>query len=83
MVSAEAVGDLKLYFGNRYIILKNVLYVPQMKRNLISISCILEHMYKISFEINEAFNFYKGIKVCSATFENSLYKLRPTRANLS
>ncbi|KAA0056663.1 gag/pol protein [Cucumis melo var. makuwa] len=26
MVSAEAVGDLKLYFGNRYVILKNVLY---------------------------------------------------------
>ena len=81
MVSAEAVGDLKLYFGNRYIILKNVLYVPQMKRNLISISCILEQMYKISFEINEAFIFYKGIQICSDIHENNLYKLRPTQAN--
>ncbi|TYK03735.1 gag/pol protein [Cucumis melo var. makuwa] len=36
MVSAKAVGDLKLFFNDRYIILKNVLYAPQMKRNLIS-----------------------------------------------
>jgi len=52
MVSAKAVGDLKLFFNDRYIMLKNVLYAPQMKRNLISISCMLEHMYRISFEIN-------------------------------
>ena len=81
MVLAEAMGDLKLYFGNRYIILKNVWYVPQTKRNLISISCILERMYIISFEINEAFIFYKGIQVCSAIHENNLYKLRLTKAN--
>ncbi|TYK09668.1 gag/pol protein [Cucumis melo var. makuwa] len=39
MVSAKAVGDLKLFFNDRYIILKNVLYAPQIKRNLMSISC--------------------------------------------
>ncbi|KAA0046206.1 gag/pol protein [Cucumis melo var. makuwa] len=38
MDSAKAVGALKLFFNDRYIILKNVLYAPQMKRNLISIS---------------------------------------------
>ncbi|KAL0546565.1 hypothetical protein IC582_016476 [Cucumis melo] len=81
MVSAKAVGDLKLFFNDRYIVLKNVLYAPQMKRNLISISCMLEHMYRISFEINEAFIFRKGIHICSAILENNLYKLRPTRAN--
>ncbi|KAA0026279.1 gag/pol protein [Cucumis melo var. makuwa] len=32
MVSAKAVGDLKLFFNDRYIILKNVLYAPQIKR---------------------------------------------------
>ena len=52
-----------------------------MKRNLISISCILEQMYRISFEINEAFIFYKGIQVFYVIHENNLYKLRPTRAN--
>ncbi|KAL0559430.1 hypothetical protein IC582_004040 [Cucumis melo] len=81
MVSAKAVGDLKLFFNDRYIMLKNVLYAPQMKRSLISISCMLEHMYRISFEINEAFIFRKSIHVCSAILENNLYKLRPTWAN--
>ncbi|KAA0054880.1 gag/pol protein [Cucumis melo var. makuwa] len=38
MVSAKVVGDLKLFFNDRYILLKDVLYAPQMKRKLISIS---------------------------------------------
>ncbi|KAL0533177.1 hypothetical protein IC582_030392 [Cucumis melo] len=81
MVSAKAVGDLKLFFNGRYIILKNVLYAPLMKRNLLYISCLLEHMYKISFNINEAFILRKCIHICSAILENNLYKLRPTREN--
>ncbi|TYK04622.1 gag/pol protein [Cucumis melo var. makuwa] len=36
MVSAEAVGDLKLYFGNRYVILKNVLIGRLVKSGLLS-----------------------------------------------
>ena len=39
-------------------------------------------MYRISFEINEAFIFRKGIHVCSAILEDNLYKLRPTQANI-
>ena len=35
MVSTDVVGDLKLYFEDKYIIVKNVLYVAQMRRNLI------------------------------------------------
>ena len=38
-------------------------------------------MYRISFEINEVFVFYKGIQVCYAILEDNLYKLRPTRTN--
>ncbi|TYK08036.1 gag/pol protein [Cucumis melo var. makuwa] len=34
MVSAKAVGDLKLYFGNRYIILKNILIGRLVKSGL-------------------------------------------------
>ena len=54
-----------------------------MRRNLISISCIVEQMYKISFKINEAFIFYKGIQVCSVIHKNNLYKLRPTKGNFA
>ena len=81
VVLAKAVGDLKLFFKDKYLLLTNVLYIPQMKRNLISISCILEHMYKIPFDINEALIFDIGIQICFAILENNLYTLRLTRAN--
>ena len=83
MVLAEAVRDLKLYFEDRYVILKNILYVPQMRRNLIYILCILEQIHKISFKINEAFIFYKGNQICSVILVNNLYKLDQSEQILS
>ncbi|TYK08480.1 gag/pol protein [Cucumis melo var. makuwa] len=86
MVSAKAVGDLKLFFNDRYIIFKNVLYAPQMKRNLISISCMLEQMYRISFEINEAFIFRKAKtqnKRQKVSFNAFLWHLRLGHINLN
>ena len=47
-----------------------------MKRNLISISCLLEQLYKVSFEINEVFIYKRGILTCSAKLENNLYMLK-------
>ena len=49
-----------------------------MKRNLISISCLLEQLYKVSFEINEVFIRKRGIHICSAKLENNLYMLKPS-----
>ena len=72
VVSVEPVRDLKMFLEDRYLLLKNILYVPQIKRNLTSIPCILEHMYEISFEINETFIFSKGIQICSTILENNL-----------
>lgn len=34
VVSAEAVGEMQLCFRDRYILLKHVLYVPRMKKEL-------------------------------------------------
>ena len=79
MVLAKEIGDLNLFLEDRYIILTNVLYIPSMKRNLISISCILEQEYRISFEITEAFIFFKDIQVCFTILENDLYKLTNQR----
>ena len=78
VVSARSVGNLKLFFGDRFIILDNVLFVPGMKRNLISISCLLEQLYKVSFEINEVFICKRDIHICSAKLENNLYMLKPS-----
>ena len=32
VVSARSVGNLKLFFGDRFIILDNVLFVPEVKK---------------------------------------------------
>ena len=53
------------------------------KKKLISISCILEQMYRLYFEINEAFIFYKDTLVCFAMLEDNLYKLKPTKENFA
>ena len=85
VVSARSVGNLKFFFGDSFIILDNVLFVLEMKKNLILISCLLEQLYKVSFEINEVFIFKKGIHICSAKLENNLYMLksRETKAILN
>ena len=72
-----------MFFGDRFIILDNVLFVLGMKRNLISISCLLEQLYKISFEINEVFIFKRGIHICSAKLENNMLKPSETKAILN
>ena len=85
VVSVRSVGNLKLFFGDRFIILDNVLFVPRIKRNLISISCLLEQLYRVYFEINELFICKRGIHICSAKLENNLYmlKLSETKAILN
>ena len=37
-VSAEAVGEACLTFGNKFLLLDNVYFIPNISRNLISIS---------------------------------------------
>ena len=47
---------------------------------MISISCLLEHLYKVYFDIHEAFISKRDIHIYSANLENNLYKLKPTKA---
>ena len=37
-VSAEAVGEVRLQFGNKFLLLDNVYFIPNISRNLISVS---------------------------------------------
>ena len=41
-VSAEAVGEVRLKFGNKYLLLDNVYFIPNISRNLISVSQLYE-----------------------------------------
>ena len=48
-VAAKTVGEVSLYFGHKVLVLKDCLYVPQIRRNLIFVSC---NGYSASFNEN-------------------------------
>ena len=50
LLLAEAVGEVHLYFDEfRMIILRDCFYVPNFKRNFISIACLFKDSYYVSF----------------------------------
>jgi transposase InsO family protein len=75
LVSASAVGDIRVYLDSRrHLDLIDVYYVPQFKRNLISVSCLNKFGYSVTF--NKVFIISKNDKIiCQGTLENGLYFL--------
>ena len=52
-VSAEAVGEVRLQFGNKFLLLDNVYFIPNISRNLISVSELYKQSFSINFNYNE------------------------------
>ena len=75
LVSANAVEDIRVYLDSRrHLDLIDVYYVPQFKRNLISVSCLNKFGYSVTF--NKVFIISKNDKIiCQGTLENGLYFL--------
>ena len=47
------MGEVSLHFGGRkLLVLKDCLHVPKIRRNLISISCLVCNGYSASFNEN-------------------------------
>ena len=76
-VAVVAVGDYYLNFGrDKYLLLKDCLYVPSIRRNLISVSSLVKDGYSILF------NDYVIIKLnkrflCFGTSMDNLYIINP------
>ena len=50
LVSASAVGDISVNLdASRHLDLIDIYYVPQFKRNLISVSCLNKFEYSVTF----------------------------------
>jgi hypothetical protein len=50
-IKAEAIGELPLELNNGFILrLHNILYVPSLSRNLISVSCLDDDGYDCQFD---------------------------------
>ena len=78
VVSARAVGVIRLRFNNNnFILLNNVFFIPGFTRNLISVSKLLEQLYSVSFDNKSVIIAKNGLNICSGINENNLYVLRP------
>ena len=78
IVSAKAVGEARLSFRNKFLILNNVYFILGFKKNLIFVSKLHEQMFGISFNDNEIIISRNGLDICHAKLDNGLYVLRPT-----
>ena len=76
IVGASAVGDVQLSFGLNSLVLKDCLYVPSMRRNLISVSKLRTSGYRVKFYDNVVIKFGKHF-ICSGTLFNDLYFVAP------
>ena len=77
IVATKAVGEVRLSFNNNcFIALNNVYFIPGFKRNLISVSKLLEFNYSVSFYNKFVIIYRNGLNICLGMQENDLYVLR-------
>ena len=76
VVSARAMGVVRLHFGSCFIILNNVFLILGFTQNLISVSKLLEQLYSVSFNNKFVIIAKNGLNICSGLKENNLYVLR-------
>ena len=59
-VSAVAVGELQLSFDkDKILVLKDCYYVPSIRRNLISVSCLVHFGYYVHFNDSVVIKYNK------------------------
>ena len=72
-VSAVAVGDISISFSrDRILVLKDSLYVPSIRRNLISVSRLVDNGYSVYFSNSVVIKLNKRF-ICSGTLVDGLY----------
>ena len=81
-VATVAVGDYYLNFGReRYLLLKDCLYVPSIRRNLISVSSLVKDGYSILFNDSVIIKLNKRF-ICSSTLMDNVYIINPVSPSL-
>ena len=77
-ISARAVGEARLQFTtNKFLILRDVYFIPGFKRNLIYVSRLNEQLFNVSFD-NEGVSISKnGLNICYGYLDNGLYFIKP------
>ena len=77
-VAAVAVGVVTLHFeGGKFLVLDDCLYVPRVRRNLISVFCLSCNGYSSVFNKNLVFFKYDDDIICRGMLQDNLYLLEP------
>ena len=71
-VSAEAVGEVRLQFGNKFLLLDNVYFIPNISINLISVFELYKQSFSIVFNYNEILILRNGVQIFCDKLENRL-----------
>ena len=71
------MGDVSLLFGgHKVLILRDCLYIPNIRRNLISVSCLACNRYSASFN-KKSVSIINGVDICSEMLIDNLYLIEP------
>ena len=77
LISVKAIGPFVLFFeNNRTLCLEYCLFVPDFKRDLVSVSCLVEHGLTLQFNSSVLIRS-KSFFICSSDLMNNLYFLSP------
>ena len=76
-----AFGVFNLYFDSRVLILEDYLYVPNVRRNLISTTYLGKHGYCVVLKDNVLIKKDK-VFICSSNIVDGLYFLTPDKHEL-
>ena len=80
-IPVVAVGVFNLCFGSRVLILKDYLYVPNVRRNLISATYLCRHGYYVILKDNVVIKKDK-VFICFGNIVDGLYILTPDKHEL-
>ena len=77
-VAAVAVGVVTLHFeGGKFLVLDDCLYVPRVRRNLVSVFCLSCNGYSSVFNKYSFFVKYNDDIICRGMLSDNLYLLEP------
>ena len=77
LISVKAIGPAVLFFeNNRTLCLEDCLFALNFKRNLVSVSCLVEHGLTVQFNSVVSIKS-KSFFICSGDLMNNLYFLSP------
>ena len=77
-VAAIAVGVVTLHFeGGKFLALDDCLYVPDVRRNLVSVFCLSCNGYSSFFNKNSVFIKFNDDIICCGMLHDNLYLLKP------